>query len=62
VATPLEADQFKVIWGLLPLQLGVALVSVKAPGRLPPQLLGAVADSELESVLPVVFFARMKYV
>jgi hypothetical protein len=40
----------------------VAFVSVNAPGNEPPQLLGAVAWSEPESVVPVVFLARMKYV
>jgi hypothetical protein len=51
-----------VICGLLPLQLGVAFVNVNAPGSVPPQLIGAVAWSELESVLPVAFVARIKYV
>jgi len=51
-----------MICGLLPLHLGVALVSENAPGSVPLQLLGAVACSEFESLLPVAFFARTKYV
>jgi hypothetical protein len=58
----LEVVQYNLICGLVPLQLGVASVNVKEPGSVPPQLLGAVACSDPESVNPEEFRALTKYV
>jgi hypothetical protein len=46
--------------GLVP-PTGWMIVGAARGLREPPQLLGAVAWSVFESVVPVAFFARMKY-